>query len=108
MKKLELDELLNFIKMENARMEKYYKIKNPEQGILGRTVKLSEEVGELSAEVLHSMSLQRKEKAASNKENLSEEVADVLFTTLFIADKFDVDVRAAIQKKIAKINKRYE
>jgi NTP pyrophosphatase (non-canonical NTP hydrolase) len=75
--------------------------------VLARTIKLTEELGELCQEVLAHCSLQRKQKLEDySKESLSEEFADVLITALLLAKSMDVNVEKALEEKIQKINKR--
>jgi len=107
---MELKELLQFIATEDKRLKKYYgNYPDQEKRILARTVKLSEELGELCDEVLSFNTMQRKDKLENHdSENLSEEFADGLITTLLLAKATDVDIVEALKRKIAKINKRYE
>ena len=102
--------LLKFIAVEDKRLKKAYgNYPDNEKRILARTVKLTEELGELCDEVLSFNSMQRKDKLAKNDdENLPEEFADVLITTLLLAKSMDVDIEKALKKKIDKINKRYK
>lgn len=105
---MELKDLLNFIKIEDERLQKRFVYDDKEKRILARTVKIAEEVGELCDEVLAFNSLQRKEKLDGHgQENLSEEFADVLFTTLLLARSMNIDIEKAIEAKMDKINKRY-
>lgn len=107
---MELKDLLNFIRIEDERLQKRFRFihDDKEKRILARTVKIAEEVGELCDEVLAFNSLQRKEKCnGREKENLSEEFADVLFTTLLLARSMDVNIEKAMEMKMDKINKRY-
>ena len=72
-------------------------------------IKLGEEFGELCQEVLFHSSLQRKSKMDKfKKENLSEEFADVLISTLLLAQEMNVDIEKALENKMKKIDKRYE
>ncbi len=104
-------ELLQFIKTESERL-----INNYGQGlssreiVLSRTVKLNEEVGELCAEILALEDDQRKEKLSKMKKgnNLPNELADVIITTLLLAEVLDVDMKMALKNKIKKIKKRYD
>ena len=107
---MELKELLKFIEIEDERLNKQYSgCSNQEKQILARTVKLGEELGELCNEVLAYNSLQRKQKLDNyNKENLPEEFADVIITTLLLAKSMNVDIEKALEKKVDKVNKRYE
>ena len=106
---MKLKDLLTFIEVEDERLKKYYGVYDREKVILARTVKLAEELGELCEEVLAHLSLQRKQKLDNrNKGNLAEEFADVIVTTLLLAKAMDVDAEKALEKKIKKVNKRYE
>ena len=75
--------------------------------ILARTVKLGEEFGELCEEVLAYNSLQRKQKLDNHdKENLPEEFADVIITTLLLAKSMNVSIETVLEKKMQKLNQR--
>lgn len=106
-----LDQLLQFIKEESCRLqERYYKNDDPQKVLLARTVKLTEEVGELSEAVLGSMRKQRDDKFRKDisHEELESEIADVLICTLLVAEFSNCDVKKGLQRKIDKILKRYE
>jgi NTP pyrophosphatase (non-canonical NTP hydrolase) len=107
---MELKDLLKFIKIEDERLKRYYgSYDDQEKRILARTVKLTEELGELCDEVLAHNSLQRKQKLDNHdKENLPEEFADVIITALLLAKAMNVDIEKALEKKVEKVNKRYE
>ncbi len=108
---MELKELLEFIDLENKRLiERFGKNSSTQQErILARTVKLTEELGELCNEVLAFNGDQRQEKLDRHgKNNLPNEFADVIITTLLLAKSMNVDVKEALINKIEKINKRYE
>ena len=107
---MDLKELLKFIEIEDERLKKYYGgYSDQEKRILARTVKLTEELGELCDEILAHNSMQRKQKLDNhNKDNLSEEFADVIITTLLLAKAMNVDIEKALERKIEKVSKRYE
>ena len=107
---MEFKDLLKFIEIEDERLKEYYGgYSDQEKRILARTVKLTEELGELCNEVLAYNSLQRKQKLDNHdKENLPEEFADVIITTLLLAKAMNIDIEKALERKIEKINKRYE
>ena len=107
---MELKDLKKFIKKEDKRLRASYgNYKDEEKRILARTVKLAEELGELCDEVLAYNSFQRKDKLAKHDvNNLPEEFADVLITTLLLAEAMKVDIDKALKTKIEKINKRYK
>ncbi|OGG41699.1 hypothetical protein A3A21_03775 [Candidatus Jorgensenbacteria bacterium RIFCSPLOWO2_01_FULL_45_25b] len=106
---MEFSELLSFIKIQSERLKRRYGYDDEEKRVLARTVKLSEEVGELCDAVLSLQKLQRQEKLdEETSEHIAEEVADVLITTLLIAESLRVNIENALFKKIEKINKRFE
>ncbi len=106
---MEIQKLLDFIDLEDKRLiERFGKDSSQKERILARTVKLSEELGELCNEVLASNKDQRKEKLDTHdKNNLLNEFADVIITTLLLAKSMNVDIEEALIKKIDKINDRY-
>jgi len=103
--------LKNFIKEESLRLKKKFgKNKTQSERILARTAKLGEEYGELCNEVLAFLKDQRPEKLKGKKENdLTDEIADVIITTLLLADILNIDmetIESSLKRKIKKINKR--
>jgi NTP pyrophosphatase (non-canonical NTP hydrolase) len=104
---MELRDLLQFIEAQDGNLRRYYSGLKRESLVLARTVKLTEELGELCQEVLIHCSLQRKQKLEKlDKNRLPEEFADVLITVLLLAKSMDVDVEAALEEKISKIKRR--
>ncbi len=103
---MEFTEFLKFIKTIDQKLKDAGYDK--EKRILARAVKLSEELGELSDEVLSFNDDQRKEKLdAHDKNNLPEEFADVIITAFLLAESMNVDVEKGIESKIEKIKGRY-
>ena len=103
---MEFKEIVHWINKIDQKLNEQYHDKKEIQ-ILARTVKLSEEVGELCTEVLAHQGLQRKDKLEAHKtENITEECADVIFTTLLLAKAMNLDIEEGIKRKIEKINKR--
>jgi NTP pyrophosphatase (non-canonical NTP hydrolase) len=106
---MDFKELLSFIEVENDRLRKGYNYSDKEKEILANAVKLSEELGELCDEVLAYNHLQRKQKLDNHdKENLPEEFADVIITALILANSMNIDIEKALEKKVEKVNKRYQ
>ncbi|MFH0889715.1 MAG: MazG nucleotide pyrophosphohydrolase domain-containing protein [Candidatus Aenigmatarchaeota archaeon] len=110
---MELKKLLDFIETEDRRLIESFGDRvaydNREKRILARTVKLTEELGELCDEILAQQSLQRKEKLDSvERKNLGEECADVVITALLLYKALDVDIESELDKKTEKISKRYD
>lgn len=104
---MELRDLWQFIEIQDENLKRYYSGLEQESLVLARTVKLTEELGELCQEVLVHCSLQRKQKLEKfDKQKLPEEFADVLITALLLAKSMNIDIEAALEKKIRKIKKR--
>lgn len=79
-----------------------------EKEILTETVKLNEEVGELCNDILGVLKLQRKAKQRKfDKRNIYEEFADVIITTIVLAQTTGVDLERALKDKLKKIEERY-
>ena len=76
---------------------------------LTNTAVLMEEVGELArlmARVYGEQSFKRSEDAESAPEQIGEEMADVLFVLICLANQTGVDLTAALQKSLEKKTRR--
>ena len=109
---MEFKDLLEFVEKEDERLKYLNGYQDNEKRILARTVKLTEELGELCNDILSNQSLQRKEKLEKHekhdKKNINDEFADVIIVTLLLARSMKVDIRKVLEKRLKKINKRYE
>lgn len=107
---MQLKELMKFIKKEDKRIKiRFGNYKDKEKLLLARTVKLTEELGELCDEVLSFNSMQRPEKLEKrNVDNLYGEFADVLMATLLLAEAMGVDVEKALKEKMKKLEERHK
>jgi len=95
-------------KNERLLRIKFHSLTKKEKDLLAKTVKLSEEVGELSNDILAVLSLQRKSKLKKfDKKNLYEEFADVIISTVILANSLKVDLSRAIKEKMEIILNRY-
>lgn len=103
---MEIDELLSFIKTEHERLMKLYNLKEKNQIKYPMVVKIMEELGELSECVLASDSMQRADKLETQTSKIDEEIADVLITTLLLAENMNIDIVGGLKRKIEKIKKR--
>lgn len=94
--------------LDDVTRPKYKLYSQREKEILTKTIKLNEEVGELCNDILSVLKLQRKSKLDKfDKRNFYEEFADVIITTVQLANSAGVDVERAINDKLEKIEKRY-
>jgi NTP pyrophosphatase (non-canonical NTP hydrolase) len=103
---MEIKELLEFIKTEHQRLMKLYNFKENGQLKYPITLKIMEELGELCEEVLSQEKIQRVEKLQNRESKIDEELADVLITTLLLAENMNIDVVNGLKKKIEKIKNR--
>ena len=84
-------------------------LKDKDQRIFARTMKIVEELGELSDEILTSMNLQRSSKIANfSRQNIEDEYADVLGSLILLAIELDIDVEEVISRKINFTRERFE
>lgn len=67
--------------------------------VLTNMVQLTEEVGEVARIVARRYGEQR-EKASDKEKDLGEELADVLFVVLCLANQTGVDLQAAFDQKL--------
>lgn len=100
------EELIEFIKSEHQRLLNFYQAKDKKELTYPIMIKISEEVGELAEEVLLLNKIQRKEKTETRESQIAGELADVIITTLILAENVDVDIIKALETKIDKIKKR--
>lgn len=81
---------------------------DPERELLYRHLKLSEEFGELSNDIMTYLGHQRQEKLDSfNQKNLWYEVVDVVISALIVGKMADIDLEQAFEEKIKKITQRF-
>lgn len=73
--------------------------------ILIQTVKIAEETGELSNEILKHFKHQRTDKTDTG--NLSHELADVILATVLLSLDLEIDLEKALEEKISVIQNRH-
>lgn len=90
-------------------INKRWPLKNKEQRIFARTMKIVEELGELADEVLTSMNLSRESKIAKfSRQNIEDELADVLASVVLLAAELEIDLDEIMERKIKLTHKRFE
>ena len=106
---MNLKSLQEKIGLLNEKTKPQYKLYTPrEKAILTKTVKLNEEVGELCNDILSVLKLQRRAKLQKfDKRNIYEEFADVIITTIQLAEIAGVDIERAVGDKVKKIEQKY-
>lgn len=84
-------------------------LQSKDQRIFARTMKIVEELGELSDEILTSMSLQRDDKVKKFvQKNVDDEFADVLGSLILLGIELDIDVVEVMERKLDLTRKRFE
>ena len=77
-------------------------IENHEQRVLARTLKMMEELGELSDAILSSMQLQRATKVSQfDSVQLEDEFADVFGCVLLLGVELNINIEKVIKRKIS-------
>lgn len=77
-------------------------IETTNERVFARMLKLTEELGELSSEILTDMGLSRQVKIdAFKRQHLDDEWADVFGSLILLALELDIDMVSVIKRKIA-------
>ena len=104
---MEIKEINEFIEHEIKRLEDYYADKHCDELTMAMGFKVIEEMGELFNEMLTHKGYQRKEKLEKIQvDEIKKEFADVIFTVLILAKRFDVNIEEAMKIKMNEIKQR--
>ena len=103
---MKFDELIEFAKVEHERLVTHFGVKNNPKTRYTMFAKVVEEVGELSEAILINDGIQRKDKLSKSKKELEGEFADVILTTMILAQELNVNMDKALTEKIKKIKAR--
>lgn len=72
---------------------------------LGQLARLTEEVGELAREINHHYGEKQKKETEAAKE-MEEELGDILFVIISLANSLDIDLSEAFEQVMQKFNSR--
>lgn len=72
---------------------------------LGQLARLTEEVGELAREVNHLYGEKQKKDSEASKE-IEEELGDLLFVVISLANSLDIDLSEAFERVMKKFHTR--
>ncbi|HAR1446491.1 nucleotide pyrophosphohydrolase [Enterococcus faecium] len=72
---------------------------------LAQMARLTEEVGELAREVNHTYG-EKSKKASELVNSVAEELGDVLFVTMIMANSLNIDLTEVFEKNMEKFNQR--
>ena len=70
---------------------------------LAQMARLTEEVGELAREVNHTYG-EKSKKASEPVNSVAEELGDVLFVTMIMANSLNIDLTEVFEKNMEKFN----
>lgn len=88
-------------------LNRLWPLQNSQQRVFARIMKIVEELGELSDEILTSMNLQRGSKIDKfSHQNIEDEFADVLASLVLLAVELDIDIEEVMKRKIEYTHKR--
>jgi NTP pyrophosphatase (non-canonical NTP hydrolase) len=99
--KLTLAEIIEEYQNISTYLNEEWPLEDKNHRTFARMMKLFEELGELSDELLSSMNLQRTQKVANySHQNMEDELADVFASVFLLAIELDVDVEEILRRKI--------
>lgn len=106
---MQLDKIINEYQKISQFLNTRWPLKDENQRIFARTMKIVEELGELSDEILTSMNLQRNSKIANfSRKNLEDEFADVFGSLLLLGIELNIDIKDVVDRKIIYTRQRLE
>jgi len=104
---MELGDIINFSKEQGEYYAKEHNIKEHDKKVAVHISKLMEESGEMAEAALASLGFQRPHKIDNfKKEDLEDEIADVILQAFIIADTVDADILTSLKRKITKAIER--
>ena len=68
-------------------------------------VRLTEEIGELAREILHRYG-PKKKKSSERKQEVGDEIADIFFTLICLANSLDIDLDRSFERMMKKLYTR--
>lgn len=104
-----IEELIAEYKDISKTLNERWPLADGQQRTFARIMKIVEELGELSDEILTSMNLQRNTKIAQfSHENLEDEFADVLGSLILLGVELDIDIVEVMKRKITFTRERFD
>jgi len=107
---MDIKEINKFLEEEIKKLEEYYRKDRDQDGrelTMAMGFKVIEELGELFNEMLAHKGYQKKDKLEKlDKEEIKKEFADVIFTVLMLARRFNINTGEAIKIKMEELKER--
>lgn len=73
---------------------------------MNNLARLVEEVGELSREMNHTYGPKKKKSTEDQRDRSKDEIGDILFTLIVLANQMDIDLSESLQEVVDKYNLR--
>lgn len=106
---LTIDQLIAEYQVIRQYIQENWPMADHNAAVFARTMKIVEELGELSDEILSSMNLQRDSKLEKHtRENLEDEFADVFGSLILLAIELNIDIPTIMKRKIAYTKQRFD
>lgn len=103
-----IDELVAEYTAISQTLNSKWPLHNQDHRTFARTMKIVEELGELSDEILTSMNLQRDSKIQEfSEQNIKDEFADVLGSLILLGIELNIDITTVMKRKIALTRQRF-
>ncbi len=104
-----INDLKIFIKNIREYITPKMPTRDDQTSILIAAIKIQEELGELSNEILKHFKHQRDEKLDQNSlKHLQLEMADVVLSTFMLAQEMNIDIEEALNEKMSIIQQRFQ
>jgi len=104
-----LHDLIAQYKTLSYKLNELWPLKDNQQKTFARVMKIVEELGELSDEILTSMNLQRGTKLKKfSQQNVEDEFADVMASLILLGIQLDIDIEKVMERKIKFTQERFE
>lgn len=99
---LTLEQMISDYRDIHLMLNSQWPLESDNERLFARMLKLSEELGELSNEVLTKLGLQRQSKIDAYREHhLEDELADVIGSAILLAIELDIDIAEIMKRKIS-------
>ena len=102
---MEIKDIQKFIDTDYLSLHKYFVHQERETEAVVIMMKVAEEAGELAREVARSFGFASKERL-ERPSKLDSELADVIINTILLAKCLDIDVPAALSRKMEMVREK--
>lgn len=105
---MQISEIQDFLQqLQTTLDEKFWQNESKVVSVLSWMTKLSEEVWELTEQVLKRKWRQDDRKGDFDLQDMELEIADIILAVWMIAQAIDIDLETALEKKMKKISEKF-